>query len=124
MRRIICIIIFLFFTGINLQAQNGIQKLNDKVAFKTAVANNENVVIIFAAEWCGYCKDFLPKAEKITADYENVRFFKINYDENRALFRAENIEATPTVQLYKNGVKTDEMVIIKTAPLQEKLRSF
>jgi len=114
----------LFFTAISLKAQSVIAPLADKAALEAAVKNNEKVVVIFAAKWCDYCKAFLPKVEKITSDYEKVKFFKINYDENMALFQAEGIEATPTVKLYKNGAKTDEMVTIAVKPLQQKLQDF
>ncbi|MCB0375280.1 MAG: thioredoxin family protein [Sinomicrobium sp.] len=124
MKKTVYILMLLFFTGISLKAQSNIAPLADKAALETAVKNNEKAVVICAAEWCEYCKAFLPKVEKIISDHENVKFFRINYDENVGLFQAEGIEATPTVKLYKNGLKTNEMVIIETAPLQEKLRDF
>ncbi|MCB0374377.1 MAG: thioredoxin family protein [Sinomicrobium sp.] len=123
MKRIVFILLLLF-TGINLQAQSGIRKLEDSAAFEAAIANNEKAVVIFAAEWCEYCKAFLPKVEAIMADYKDVKFFKINYDENIALFQAEGIQATPTVKLYKNGKKTDEMIVVETPPLVQKIRNF
>ncbi len=83
------ILILLFFTGLSLNAQSGIAPLANKTALETAIKNNEKVVVVFAAEWCDYCKAFLPKVEKITADYEKIKFFKINYDENMALFQVE-----------------------------------
>ncbi len=124
MKRATSIFILLLFATISVKAQSGIATLADKAALEAALKNNEKVVVIFAAEWCDYCKAFLPKVEKITSDYEKVTFFKINYDENMALFQAEGIEATPTVKLYKNGVETDKLITITGAPLQEKLRDF
>ena len=123
MKYAVFITIFLLSANIHVQAQS-IRKLDDRTAFETAVKSNENVVIIFAAEWCDYCKAFLPKVGSIVEDYEGVKFFRINYDENIALFQAEGIEATPTVKLYKNGTKMDEIVTIEVEPLQEKLRGF
>ncbi len=124
MRQIIYITIVLLFTGATLSAQSGIQQLADKAAFETAVKSNEKVVVVFAAEWCDYCKAYLPQVEGIVKNYEGVRFFKIYYDENTAFFKAEGITTVPTTKLYKNGEKAAEMVVLKAAPLQEKLQGF
>ena len=124
MKQTVYIFILLFFTGLSLNAQSDIAALTDKAALEAAIKNNEKVVVVFAAEWCDYCKAFLPKVEKIIANYKKVTFFKINYDENIPLFQTEGIEATPTVKLYKNGIKVDEMVTIAVKPLQEKLQDF
>ncbi len=124
MKRIAPAILLLFFTGVPLRAQSGIQNLAGKAAFENAIARNEKAVIIFAADWCEYCKAFLPKVEEITTRYPTVTFFKIGYDDNVPLFEAEGIEMTPTVKLYKNGVKKDEMVIIEVKPLFQKLQDF
>ncbi len=123
MKYAVFITIFLLSANIHIQAQS-IRKLDDRTAFETAVKSNENVVIIFAAEWCDYCKAFLPKVGSIVEDYEGVKFFRINYDENIALFEVEDIEMIPTTKFYKNGVKMDETAIIEVAPLQQKLRGF
>jgi thioredoxin 1 len=121
MKRTVCTLIFALFAGLYVQAQSGIQKLEDKAAFEAAIASHEKAVVIFAAEWCDYCKAFLPKVEAITAAYKEVKFFKINYDENVSLFQSEGIEATPTVKLYKNGEKTDEIITIEVTPLEQKI---
>ena len=121
MKRIAPAILLLFFTGVPLRAQSGIQNLAGKAAFENAIARNEKAVIIFAADWCEYCKAFLPKVEAITAGYKEVKFFKINYDENVSLFQSEGIEATPTVKLYKNGKKTDGIITIEVTPLEQKI---
>ena len=117
-------IFMLLFTATALQAQSGIQKLADKAAFETAVKSNEKVVVVFAAEWCDYCKAYLPQVEGIVKDYKGIKFFKVYYDENVAFFKTEGIKSIPTTKLYKNGVKVAGMVVLKAEPLQEKLQDF
>ena len=124
MKRVTVIAMLTLFTSLQLQAQQGIKELKDKAAFENAMARNEKMVVIFVAELCDYCKGFLPKVENIVEDYEEIKFFRINYDENADFFAYESIEATPTVKIYKNGVKIDEMITVALEPLQQKLRDF
>lgn len=126
MKRMLFLLTVLLFTASTLHAQSGIQQLADKAAFETAITNNEKVVVVFAAEWCDYCKAYLPQVEGIIKDYnyKGIKFFKIYYDENVAFFKAEGITTVPTTKLYKNGKKATEMVVLKAESLQEKLQDF
>lgn len=124
MKQLSCILFFVLSMSISLYAQSNIEKLANEAALQMAIKNNETVVVFFAAEWCEYCKDFLPKVEALTLLHKEVKFFKIDYDENVDFFEKEEIEATPTTVLYKNGSKVDQMVIIEPLPLKERLRSF
>lgn len=117
-------LILLLFATIGLKAQPGVATLANEAAFEAAIKNNERVVVIFAAEWCDYCKAFLPQVEGMVRDYKEVKFFRINYDENRDFFVSEGIKMTPTTRLYKDGEKAGEMVVLQAAPLQEKLHDF
>ncbi|BDS11080.1 thioredoxin family protein [Aureispira anguillae] len=124
MKQILFILFFMPFASVSVVAQSNIKNLANKAALDIAIQNNEKVVVFFAAEWCDYCKDFLPKVEELTLIHQEVIFFKINYDENIDFFEKEGIKATPTTVLYKNGSKVDQMVIIETPPLKEKLDHF
>jgi thiol-disulfide isomerase/thioredoxin len=124
MKQLAGILFFLLSMSVSLYAQSNIEKLDNEEALQMAIKNNETVVVFFVAEWCDYCNDFLPKVEALTLLHKEVKFFKIDYDENIALFEKEEIEATPTTVLYKKGLKEDKMVIINLLPLKEKLGKF
>ena len=124
MKQFLGILCFIFSMSVSLYAQSNIEKLANEEALQMAIKNNETVVVFFAAEWCDYCNDFLPKVEALTLIHKEVKFFKINYDENIDFFEKEAIEATPTTVLYKNGSKVDQLVIIDPLPLNEKLINF
>ena len=124
MKYLVLIITMLCLAGTSLHAQAGVRLLNNRQALETALNNNEKVVVIFAAAWCDYCKEFLPKVERIAPAYRKIKFFKIYRDANIHLFEAENIEVVPTTKLYRNGKELDKMVVVEVGPLLQKLNAF
>lgn len=79
-------------------------KFTDK-NFKDEVLNSEIPVIVdFWATWCGPCKMMAPEIESLANDYEGkVKVGKLNVDEESQIATNYNIQAIPTVLLFKNG---------------------
>lgn len=70
------------------------------------VEDNENVLILFYANWCGYCTKFKPIWEKLEAKYKNSPSIKIvskNIDTNKDLAKKFKIESLPTILVFKKG---------------------
>ena len=65
----------------------------------------DNIILVdFWAKWCGPCKSLIPRLESIEKDYQNVRFVKIDVDENSDFAMSMGIRSVPTVMIY-NGEK-------------------
>lgn len=72
--------------------------------FQKLIASDEPVLIDFYAPWCAPCKQMMPTLTKLTKEYEGKAQIKtINYDENKALARALQVDEIPVFLLYKNG---------------------
>lgn len=65
------------------------------------------VVIDFWASWCGPCKMLAPIFEKVAGDVTDVKFCKVNVDEEPELAKKFMISSIPTVICVKNGEQKD-----------------
>ena len=57
--------------------------------------SNQKVVIDFYADWCGPCKVFSPIFEKVSQELEDVKFVRVNVDEEPELankYTYENVQ--------------------------------
>ena len=46
--------------------------------FAEVIENNDIVILDFWAEWCGPCKAYGPVYERVSSEFEDVIFAKIN----------------------------------------------
>lgn len=65
------------------------------------------VVYIFSAPWCGPCKIFKPKWEKIAKEYSSTKFVYVNLDDCASLADTYGITSIPSVRIYKPGNKVN-----------------
>ena len=68
------------------------------------------VVVDFWAEWCGPCRMIGPALEEISNEMSGVTIAKINIDENPEIASKLGIRSIPTLMIYKDGQKVDQMV--------------
>lgn len=58
------------------------------------------LLIDYWAPWCGPCRVLIPKLEVMENDFPNVKFVKINIDENIDAAIELGIMSVPTVLIY------------------------
>lgn len=63
----------------------------------------KTVVIDFWADWCGPCKQFAPVFSKVSADYDDVVFAKVDVDANPGLAQTFGVTAIPTLVVLRNN---------------------
>lgn len=73
-------------------------------SYSSMVKANPLVLVDFAAEWCGPCKILAPRIEALEKEMPGkFTVVKVDVDRDRALADSMNIQAMPTLVLYKNG---------------------
>ncbi|WP_462354959.1 thioredoxin, partial [Fusobacterium ulcerans] len=82
----------------------------NEITFKEEVINNKGIVIVdFWAEWCGPCKVLAPILEEISEEGK-VKIYKVNVDENPSLAGQFGIKSIPTMVVFENGIRVDQVV--------------
>ena len=72
--------------------------------FAGVIENNKIVILDFWAEWCGPCKAYGPVYERVSNEFEDVIFAKINTEEEPQLGRMFNIRSIPTTIAFKEQI--------------------
>lgn len=67
------------------------------------VANNEIIVIDIWADWCGPCKRFSPIFKRVSEEFENVLFAKVEADQNPNILGFFSVQHIPTILFIRDG---------------------
>ena len=72
--------------------------------FNETVEKNDIIIIDFWAPWCGPCKSFGPVYEKVSDEYPEIVFGKVNTEEQQALAGHFQIRSIPTTVILKENI--------------------
>ncbi len=67
-------------------------------------------VVDYHAQWCGPCRMVSPIIDELSNEIENIKFFKVDVDENQSLSDKYGITSIPAIFLYKDGKLVDKFI--------------
>jgi thioredoxin 1 len=78
--------------------------------------SGEKILVDFYGTWCGPCRMLFPILEQLSTDFPNVKFVKIDVDQNREGSMDYGIRGVPTVLIFNgttelsrtSGVRPDQ----------------
>jgi thioredoxin 1 len=72
--------------------------------FEETLARADVMLIDFWAAWCRPCVAFAPVYEAAAAKHTDIIFAKVDVDAHRGLSAAFEIQAIPTLVLFRGGI--------------------
>ena len=101
---------------------NNLLHLNDNNFGENVENDNSPILVDFWAEWCMPCRALAPVIDELSKEFVGkVRFAKVNVDECKEVPGKFGIRGIPTLILFKDGQKVNELV--GNQP-KEKIRSM
>ena len=73
-------------------------------SFSDIIDNNSIVFLDFWASWCGPCVAYGPVYERVSEDFPDVVFGKIDTEAEPQLAQSFNIRSIPTTIAFKEGI--------------------
>ncbi len=75
-----------------------------KDTFEKTILDADIVLVDFWAEWCGPCKVFGPTFEKVSEQYPNITFAKVDTEAEQELAGYFQIRSIPTLMAFKEQI--------------------
>ena len=72
--------------------------------FEEVVTTNDLVLVDFWAAWCGPCRSFAPTYEKVSEQYPDAVFAKVDTEAEQGLAASFNIMSIPTLMIIREQV--------------------
>ena len=85
-------------------------KVTDASFEQDVLKSTEPVVVDFWAEWCGPCRMIAPALDEIATEMAGkVKIAKLNVDENPSAAARFQVQAIPTMILFRGPQMVDQM---------------
>lgn len=82
-----------------------------KENFQNEVLKSDKKVLLdFWADWCAPCMMLSPIVDEVSNEISNIKFGKVNVDEQGELAQAFGISSIPTLMVIENGKIVNQSV--------------
>ena len=94
--------------------------------FEDRVKNGHKLVVVdFFAEWCMPCLMLSPIIDEVADKMKEIKFVKINVDDNQELARSLGVSGIPCLIIFKDGKEVSRIIGSRTSEeIEGKLRKL
>ncbi|MFN2435154.1 MAG: thioredoxin family protein [Nitrososphaeraceae archaeon] len=78
--------------------------------WNSLTTNKDLIAADFWAPWCPYCIKLGPIFESVAKDYQNIKFVKINVQEESQITSRYGIQGIPVIKFFCEGREVGEVV--------------
>ncbi len=98
-----------------------VNQVDDKT-FSSVLEDSDRVVAKFYANWCGSCRLFKPKFNRLSneEDYQDITFIDVNAEESPEARKIAGANNLPFFTVFKKGNKVASLSTTK----EEEVRSL
>jgi thioredoxin 1 len=98
-------------------------EVNDSNFEAEVVKSDKPVIVDFWAEWCGPCKMLGPRFEELSNEMKDIKFCKLDVDNNQETAGKFGIRSIPTLLMFKGGEVVGNIVgALPKEMLQQKIQ--
>jgi thioredoxin 1 len=94
--------------------------------FQEIVNNGHELVVVdFFAEWCMPCLMLSPVIEDLAESRKNIKFVKVNVDDNSDLAEKQSVSTIPCLVIFKSGEEVGRLIGNRSQEeIEEKIDSY
>ena len=91
--------------------------------FGSQIAEHEKVIVKYYADWCGTCRLFAPKFNRLSDDerFSGVTFLDVNAEQNPEARKLAGVDNLPFFATFKNGQLAEATTSAKEEKVVEML---
>ena len=73
--------------------------------FEQIITTREHVIVKYSADWCGTCRLFAPKYQRLAeaAQYQRIQFLEMDAETSPVARQAARVTNLPFFAIFKNG---------------------
>ena len=79
---------------------------------KEVLQSDKPVIVDFWAEWCGPCRMLGPRFEELSNEMKDIKFCKLNVDDNQETAAKFGIRSIPTMLMFKSGKLAGNIIVL------------
>ena len=87
-----------------------ISVITEKNFNEEVVSSGKPVLVDFWAPWCGPCRMLSPVVDQLADEISDVKFGKVNVDEEPGLAQKFGVMSIPTLILFKDGKAVNQSI--------------